>query len=734
MTSHYRRAVVSPRGWLRRESLVRAMVYIAVLLVSGVVLVRYAKPSTPELSDLLPPDMRPTTAGGGQADELLIVAIVGRESSPPDERVRRVEAAIAATEGVAGTSSILSRPRLTLTPKPAVLRGAADGDSQLDGLMRGDGVRPILAVLDESTRSEAGAFRFAAELDQTLDGLRGPDDELLAFADPLMRAEYQKQSMRDLGWGTALILLPVVLLTMLLFGSAHAATLALLLGLSTAALTTAGQYLVDGRPSPAGAFLLPFAFSVATLDAFHLSRRHQELHQLGHPSPVKAAAAQLWRPCLFTSGTTAVGLGVLAWTSSVPLLRDTGKWAAIAAVLAFVLTFSMGTHFLPRRPTAPPRLARITSAWLRRLVVLSLRHPRRTAVAWLGLLLLSVPLVARLESRPSYPDPFVSGHLWSIELERLERGLDISTDVVQLDVSSSLPGDAGLIRAVNGTLALQAHLEGDPDVALGLGAGTFLREVRATPADLPQLAELVQRATEDDGLLPRSAGSPFVVDDATAMRTLVILSHDADRAGFLKRLDRFAASRANRVQLEVEGPRETRRRIQKLSLDHVKTSLPASIVAIFLVLLLLRGVRLAVIALVASATPLAIAAALLQALGSGWNLAMLAGATVLLAVAVDDSIHLLWPVPAPGGAAGLPRVVGLVGPALAATTIVLIGAFLAVASASIQFNRDQGLIAAIGMAIALVADLTLLPALMRLWRPSRAARATARRGACEGAP
>jgi uncharacterized protein len=697
----------------------RAAVALVLVVLSAFVLARHAKPSTPELADLLPADLSPWSPAAAQAGDLLLVAVVGDGEAPSDDRIARVERALAKVPGVSTTTSRLTRPRLSLDEPVGVSRGRAGSTSRLDSFLARGHAHPILALLDPSLRSEEGAEAFGARIDALLAELAEPGSELLAFADPLMRAAYRRQSLADFGWGLAIIFLPIVLLAMVLLGSPHGAAMALVLGLTTAAATTLSQQLVDGRASPVAAFLLPFAFSVATLDAFHLSRRHQVLFERGDPTPARTAATELWRPCLLTTATTAVGLAVLSWTSTVPLLRDIGTWAAFATTFAYVATFTVGTGLLPLEPAPPRGLGRSAERCMRRLVCASLRHPERVKAIWGALVLLSVPLVAQLEGRPTYPDPFVEGHPWSAKLERLERSLDVSADVIQINVSSDLEAQAGRIRAFNGTLALQTALERDPAVALALGAGTLLVEIPHTPAALARLEALRHDERATDAVITRALAEPIAVNGRIQMTTLVVLAREADPDAFAARLMHFAEARAHKIAVELRGPRHTRSAIQAISLSHVRSSLPASFLAIALVLLLLRGVRRAWVALVSSSVPVLIAASLLSLIGSGWNLAMLAGVTVLLAVAVDDSIHLLWPLRSGADETNLPRasdltrLVPVVGPALVATSLVLVGSFLALASSSIQFNRDQGLIAAIGLVVALIADLTLLPAMLR---------------------
>jgi predicted RND superfamily exporter protein len=88
---------------------------------------------------------------------------------------------------------------------------------------------------------------------------------------------------------------------------------------------------------------------------------------------------------------------------------------------------------------------------------------------------------------------------------------------------------------------------------------------------------------------------------------------------------------------------------------------------------------------------------------------------VLLGLAVDDTVHLLWPARRGGRGAsrGVSRGAARAGPALLATTAVLAACIASMTLSGLRVNRELGLLLPAGLLLALACDLSLVPALLR---------------------
>jgi hypothetical protein len=126
-----------------------------------------------------------------------------------------------------------------------------------------------------------------------------------------------------------------------------------------------------------------------------------------------------------------------------------------------------------------------------------------------------------------------------------------------------------------------------------------------------------------------------------------------------------------------------------------------------------RGGRVLAAAIAGNVAPLLLVAGLMGALGLPWSLPMLPLPAVLFGLAVDDTIHLLWPLRGRRAArpSSLARGAFRAGPPVLATTAVLCGSVLALALSDLVPNRQLGLLLAAGLAFAVLCDLSLVPAL-----------------------
>ena len=136
--------------------------------------------------------------------------------------------------------------------------------------------------------------------------------------------------------------------------------------------------------------------------------------------------------------------------------------------------------------------------------------------------------------------------------------------------------------------------------------------------------------------------------------------------------------------------------------------------------LVFRHWRSATAVILANSVPLALVLGLMGATGTPWSMDLLPLPVLLIGLAVDDSIHLLWA--ARGGRAlrawhlrlGARRA----GAALLLTSLLLSLSLAVMLLSGLQAIRELGWLIPSGLLLALLCDLTLLPALAR--RPLRA--------------
>lgn len=182
---------------------------------------------------------------------------------------------------------------------------------------------------------------------------------------PLVTTEVARVLGREVARALAGGLLVAALALLLLFRSVRAAVVPLAVVAVTLAATFGVIGLIGHPLSTLSVILVTLAISVGVADAMHLVACHQRLAWAGAAPQAAAARAlsEVWRPCLFTSLTTAAGFLALL-TSHVAPVRSLGAFAALACLVALGALLGVSPALLAgwrpadrgERPVAPPAL------------------------------------------------------------------------------------------------------------------------------------------------------------------------------------------------------------------------------------------------------------------------------------------------------------------------------------------------------------------------------------------
>jgi hypothetical protein len=159
-----------------------------------------------------------------------------------------------------------------------------------------------------------------------------------------------------------------------------------------------------------------------------------------------------------------------------------------------------------------------------------------------------------------------------------------------------------------------------------------------------------------------------------------------------------------------------------ISESNIESMLTGTIVDIFiisgLILIALRDVRLGLISLIPNLLPIALAFGIWGLLVGQVNLAVSVVTGLALGIVVDDSVHFLSKYQLARKELGLnarEAVISAftaVGTALVVTTIILVAGFSVLAQSTFGLNSITATLTGIAISIALIADLSLLPALL----------------------
>ncbi|MFK8001896.1 MAG: RND family transporter [Polyangiales bacterium] len=535
------------------------------------------------------------------------------------------------------------------------------------------------------------AYALAAEHDAQVTGIA-----LLQH-----RIESGMQSEGVLLIGVALLL--TVLLLGLAFRSLTAVSLPMLAAGVTLLLTMGALGWWTGRLTLLTAILPPVLLTICVGDALHLMARYAEERAADATNAATRTRRVMWRACLATTLTTAIGFGSLA-SASTPALQTFGFMCAAGVFVAFLVVVQ----------GLPALLGR--SSWSGR----RFRGEVHAKVAlWCAARPKLVLLVAAVVTAACAFGAF-----------QLEEGTRLLSPFGQ---DEPLAQTARLVDSdFGGVRQMECLVRGEPLAADTLARADALGDwARSQPnvSGVRSLSSLMNRAWTELSDEPRPAAANEPLAALLGASTEGLISAGALRVQLDLRDAPADEMRALGIAAREHGADALSGEawhagagLSSLQTDLI-TSFGLAFAGVFVIILFLFGPRLALAALPANALPMACIV--------GWmgmrNLPLDVGTAMVFAVTlglvVDGTLHVLARYREESK--NLEATFRGAGPAVVLGGAVLFVGFAALFFSSLQPLRQFAELASVALVCSVVAELTLLPAMLRL------VASTARRGRSE---
>lgn len=472
-------------------------------------------------------------------------------------------------------------------------------------------------------------------------------------------------------------------------------------------LMTMGLFTLTGRPFTQVTSILPMLVLVIGLsDALHLLSHYYAERRAAGPLDDRArrelvarSAAFIAWPNLFTALTTSAGFLALA-SSRMPAVRDLGLAAAAAMLLGWVMTLLVGTAALARWDVAPPPERAGGGAVDRSLAWLAAWVPRRRAPILLGMgaatavLLLGATRV-RVDTHTLALLP--EGHTAREDSRWIEEEIGFYTPLeFRLRAAGGSAADPALLRRL---AVWQAAAEERPEVGRTFGVAE---------AALAGGAEPGGAYLSEDGREARVTAFVPMTSTRRFGETVRALEDDARRV--------FGST----ATLEPSGYLPLYLRIVEYVVSGTVTSLAISAGIVFAMLwLLLRSLPLTLAAVPANLFPVALVFGTMGWTGIPLDIATATIGAIVLGIAVDDTIHFLFRYreerrSGAGREEAVARTYREAGRPIVFATLVLALGFAVLATSGSQSIAYFGIVAALAIVGAMVADLVLLPVLLLL--------------------
>jgi len=478
--------------------------------------------------------------------------------------------------------------------------------------------------------------------------------------------------------------------------------------------------------------LPPLAMVIGVADAVHYLN-HVARARAADPGAratdwVVRAAERVGLPCALTTVTTMAGFLSL-YTSEIRPIRLFGVMAAVAIGLALLLTFTALPLLMAWFPPQPrgdrPSRADLV-AWVLAACRRLLRRPRALVAGWLVVCALAGALLTRVQVETGFKELFDDGDPFAADLRWVEERF-WGTDVLGLRWTAPPGGPDMLDPAVLEPLLEVTRLVSEaPHVTAVFGPPTFLRDLRAAlVAGDPDPPPEWSRPLAAQLLLLLEQADPDLLERfATAEHDQTILIVQVGLVGARALREVVETVEARLATTEVPGDIDLFGPVymfQQLIFTVVKSLIRSFGLALVLVWLFVslgvRSPRLGTLGMVPNVVPILVAGGLMGLLGISLNDNTVMVASIGIGIAVDDTVHLLvaWRRGLADGLSppeAVDRALSEVGPALVATSLVLVFGFaIGLTSSFVPPRTFAGLASAL-VVVALAADVLLLTVLL----------------------
>jgi len=693
-------------------------------------------------------------------DEILILAWEADDVFDRDnlERIRRVEDRAAGVGHVQRTMSLVSAeiPRdengdVVVGP---LFEPAPDDPALLEARKRAALASPFLtsALVSKDGKATAvvleidhieGEFEYKREL---LAALRAILDEerardgteiVLAGTADLDRAFFD-YTERDMILFLPIIFICICIAILVIFRRAAAVVIPLCV-VSIAILWTFGiQGLLGWKVTVVSSMLAPLLMAMGIADAVHVVTEYLDELLDGRTRNEAAvnALVKVWRPCLFTSLTTAAGFLSLL-VSDIQPVRRTGMLAAIGVMVALVVTVVLVPALLTVVKSPDSRyLERLRSGVVTRMLgVLGRGGMRRS---WITVIVAALLVgtafwgVSRLEIGTNMLDFFRKDAPSRQAVEYVDRTLG---GVISSEYLIKADGEHGYLTAdrLKRLDTYAEYIRKQPNITGVHSLVEILKELdaalRGLPADqgtVPDSRELIAQymlLLEGNEQIER-----FVLDDGALGRFAIrVQMGGASRlAERVPEIDRYRKTEIETEGFEVEGTGlvPLMNRMERYLLQSQIRSFGLAFTVITLMMIgLLRSVRLGLFGMIPNLVPVLLTLGFMGFAQIRLDIGTVMIASVALGLVVDASIHLLarlqreLPLVDHDMSRALARAIQTSGRPILATGLVLTLGFWTLLFASFSPNIYFGFLSGVTIFTSLIADLVFLPAALRIVRP-----------------
>ena len=668
------------------------------------------------------------------------------ETATAVERVGGARSIVTINQIVSAPGSLMVSPMWDpeAPPDPAALEAQVMGDDLLVGtLINAAGTVPAVNLTVDHLMGETHLKRvLARDLRAMIEPFEQEHGIAIRAAGPtLLDDAFLRHTERDFMLIMPLMVLVIIVTILFLFRSWRALVLPLsVVGLASC-WVTGFTVMLGQKLTIIHGIIYPMILGIGIATSVHLLSRTLLLRRQGM-EPKEAgftALRQLLMPSFFTAATTVAGLSSLNLGTLAPL-KQFGQAGAVGVLAAFLLNYSLGPWLLPwlashNKVTSgeSPRLERLWARWDKALAwlgELALNHA--APVMAVSVLLTGVGLwgLNYLETGSNPVEYFHERDPVRQDLEFIDAELAGTTRLEVLIDTGEVDG-AKNPEVLAGMDSVQEWLATVDGVGASVSLADYIKVLRKAlrggaeeeaklPTDRAEVAQLLLLLNEPEEI------EAFVdFEFRTARITTTVRASQAD--DLTNRISELDALLAETFQPPTSalstGMSKLIANMDRYLFQSATQSMALAFVTVLVFMgIALRSVRLGLFSMIPNILPVALVIGIM-----GWvGIRLDPGTTMIGAVAlglvVDNTVHFLHHLRERVHRGddihdALLDTLMKTGRAVVTTSVVLVLGFELMLLASFNPNIYFGLLTGLAIAIALVADLVVLPAALVLIKP-----------------
>lgn len=588
-------------------------------------------------------------------------------------------------------------------------------------LPRKDGLHEIQTI-------EKAVSKLVQEIEQ-----KYPDIRLHLTGMIMLNHAFMSSAFHDLTTLLPLSLLVIISVLLTLICS-RAGTLASLIVVVVATVVTMGvagwmEYVLTPTSAPVPVLIL----TLVVANVVHILCGYQDALCWGEnkDNALEETLRVNLHPIFITSITTMIGFLSLNFNDTPPM-RDFGNIAAMGMAVTYVMTITFLPALIKLLPGDIRREKTQCGLFTHRLGFVVVRHRHKFLI---GVALLTVFLFSMIH-RNKLNDEYVKYFDESVPFRQATEFLmDNLTGIYQLHYSIKA-GESGGVQNpefLQKTEELVDWLREQPEV----------RNVSSIIDIMKHLNKTLNGDKEEWFKLPdsREAAAQFLLIYESSLPVGLDINHQVDVDKSATRVEvtlgRLTSGEIVAFNDHVESwmkqhlPKQMQTigaspalMFSKISVENIPKILRGVLISLALISLILmyelRSIKFGLISLIPNLLPVGMAFGVWGLFNGEIGMAVAMIASMTMGIIVDDTVHFLAKYLRAKREYGydpleaVHYVFSTVGTALLVTSVVLISGFLVLAFSPFNANADMGILCALTIGFALIADLFLLPPLVML--------------------